>query len=147
MAAQDSFDYTDLLTSIAWEPIAPQSYSVEFFSQAFQDGYDAGFAAGVASAVVGGTIEQLTASPLTRWDAIVSEISITNSSLYIFVVIGSNWIVARDPALVSINNPSGFTPLFQDRSSISGTTVTLLPAGGWWSTSFEVKYVAGVEIT
>jgi len=94
-----------------------------------------------------GEIISITNGGLSRWDPVIARIRITDGIPYIRYVSNSLKFWIYDPA-------EGFVRNFFERSSVEIDdeedediyTFTILPNGGWWSTEFRLKFIAGVEL-
>lgn len=150
MAVQPGYDFgnvggfVDGLSGMG-RPVVP-GFEFGDFATGLAEGYEDGFADGVASVTAtGGTILQITRPPIGRWDPVVTSIDI-EGNLYVLYQSGTNHFAVRNPSLITESNPGGFTPLFAERSTIVGDVASIIPNGGWWSASFSLTFVAGVEL-
>lgn len=90
-----------------------------------------------------GEIISITQPPIERWTPVVVLMRITGGTPFLRYLSNTLTMWIYDPAV-------GFTSNFRERSNVSidgeYTTLTILPNGGWWTSQFRLKFVAGTEL-
>lgn len=149
VSSSRSFDASHIVRNGTIDPaIATTSYAA---------GYAVGFTEGYHSQSIG-VLNSMTASPVTKWEPIQAVVTIDATlRLFIEYVGGGNRFAIYDA--------DEFTGFFGERSLVTTAagppttspgggsrptveyTITLLPNGGWWTSQFTIKFLAGNELS
>lgn len=90
----------------------------------------------------------ITASPVTRWEAIVARVRLDDTLMIVYEGVNNRFTIYDGTKALA----DRWNEFFNQRSSVATSSgdylITVLPNGGWWASSFTIKFIpsrVGVE--